>query len=54
MAGKIWRIGLMGYASKRRNVLLCLGALDAVLTDLGAAVKSGVGVQAAMQVYAST
>ncbi|UCE78014.1 MAG: alanine--glyoxylate aminotransferase family protein, partial [Gammaproteobacteria bacterium] len=42
MAGKIWRIGLMGYASSRRNVLLCLGALDAVLSDLGAPVQSGV------------
>jgi alanine-glyoxylate transaminase/serine-glyoxylate transaminase/serine-pyruvate transaminase len=52
MAGKIWRIGLMGYASNRRNVLLCLGALDAVLSDLGAPVQSGVAVQAAMQAYA--
>ena len=52
MAGKIWRIGLMGYASNRRNVLLCLGALDAVLSDLGAPVQSGVAVEAAMQAYA--
>lgn len=52
MAGKIWRIGLMGYASSRRNVLLCLGALDAVLSDLGAPVQSGVAVEAAMQAYA--
>jgi alanine-glyoxylate transaminase/serine-glyoxylate transaminase/serine-pyruvate transaminase len=42
----------MGYASNRRNVLLCLGALDAVLSDLGAPVQSGVAVQAAMQAYA--
>jgi len=28
LAGKIWRIGLMGYASNPKNVLLCLGALD--------------------------
>jgi alanine-glyoxylate transaminase/serine-glyoxylate transaminase/serine-pyruvate transaminase len=52
MAGKIWRIGLMGYASNRRNVLLCLGALDAVLSDLGAPVQSVVAVEAAMQAYA--
>ena len=51
MAGKIWRIGLMGYASNRRNVLLCLGALDAVLSDMGAPVKSGVAVEAAMKAY---
>lgn len=52
MAGRIWRIGLMGYASNRKNVLLCLGALDAVLSDLGAPVKGGVAVEAAMNVYA--
>ena len=52
MAGKIWRIGLMGHASNQRNVLTCLGALDAVLSDMGAPVKSGVAVAAAMQAYA--
>ncbi|MGW8310661.1 MAG: pyridoxal-phosphate-dependent aminotransferase family protein [Thiogranum sp.] len=51
MAGKIWRIGLMGYASNRRNVLLCLGALDAVLSEMGAPIHSGVAVAAAMKVY---
>jgi alanine-glyoxylate transaminase/serine-glyoxylate transaminase/serine-pyruvate transaminase len=51
MAGKIWRIGLMGYASNRRNVLLCLGALDAVLSDMGAPIDGGVAVGAAMKVY---
>jgi alanine-glyoxylate transaminase/serine-glyoxylate transaminase/serine-pyruvate transaminase len=52
MAGKIWRIGLMGYASNRKNVLLCLGALDAVLSDMGAPIESGVAVEAAMGAYA--
>jgi alanine-glyoxylate transaminase/serine-glyoxylate transaminase/serine-pyruvate transaminase len=52
MAGRIWRIGLMGYASNRKNVLLCLGALDAVLSDLGAPIASGRAVEAAMKVYA--
>jgi alanine-glyoxylate transaminase/serine-glyoxylate transaminase/serine-pyruvate transaminase len=51
MAGRIWRIGLMGYASNRRNVLLCLGALDAVLTDMGAAIERGVAVEAAMKAF---
>jgi alanine-glyoxylate transaminase/serine-glyoxylate transaminase/serine-pyruvate transaminase len=27
MAGKIWRIGLMGYSSNPRNIALCLAAL---------------------------
>jgi len=49
MAGKIWRIGLMGYASNRKNVLFCLGALDAVLSQMGASIKSGVAVAAALQ-----
>ncbi len=31
MAGKIWRIGLMGAASTRRNVLYCISALREVL-----------------------
>jgi len=52
MAGRIWRIGLMGYASNQKNVLLCLGALDAVLSDMGAPVQSGVAVAAAMNAYA--
>lgn len=52
MAGKIWRIGLMGYTSNQQNVLLCLGALDAVLSDMHAPIHSGVAVEAAMQVYA--
>ncbi|MBI5462395.1 MAG: alanine--glyoxylate aminotransferase family protein [Gammaproteobacteria bacterium] len=53
MAGKIWRIGLMGYAASRRNVLFCLGALDAVLTDMRAPIQSGVAVGAAMAHYGS-
>lgn len=47
MAGKIWRIGLMGYGSNQRNVLICLGALEAVLRDLGADIEPGVAVKAA-------
>jgi alanine-glyoxylate transaminase/serine-glyoxylate transaminase/serine-pyruvate transaminase len=52
MAGSIWRIGLMGYASNQKNVLLCLGALDAVLTDMKAPIEGGVAVEAAMNSYA--
>ena len=35
LAGNVWRIGLMGYASNRKNVLFCLGALEAVLNRSG-------------------
>jgi alanine-glyoxylate transaminase/serine-glyoxylate transaminase/serine-pyruvate transaminase len=51
MAGKIWRIGLMGFASNQTNVLFCLGALDAVLSSMKASVNSGVAVDAARSVY---
>lgn len=51
MAGKIWRIGLMGYAANRKNVLFCLGALDAVLSDMKAPIDSGAAVAVAMAAY---
>jgi len=51
MAGKIWRVGLMGFASNQTNVLFCLGALDAVLSGMKAPIKSGVAVDAARAVY---
>jgi len=35
LTGNVWRIGLMGYASNRKNVLFCLGALEAVLNRSG-------------------
>jgi alanine-glyoxylate transaminase/serine-glyoxylate transaminase/serine-pyruvate transaminase len=51
MAGKIWRVGLMGYASNPTNVLFCLGALDAVLSAMKAPITSGVAVEAARASY---
>jgi alanine-glyoxylate transaminase/serine-glyoxylate transaminase/serine-pyruvate transaminase len=53
MAGKIWRVGLMGFASNKTNVLFCLGALDAVLSGMKAPINSGVAVAAAEAVYHS-
>jgi alanine-glyoxylate transaminase / serine-glyoxylate transaminase / serine-pyruvate transaminase len=47
MAGKIWRIGLMGHASNMRNVLVCLGALEDVLARMKAPIRQGVAVAAA-------
>jgi len=35
LAGKVWRIGLMGYNSRKENVVLLLGALERVLHDIG-------------------
>lgn len=52
MAGKIWRIGLMGHACSARNVMLCLTALEEVLGRVGAPVERGLAVTAARQVLA--
>jgi alanine-glyoxylate transaminase/serine-glyoxylate transaminase/serine-pyruvate transaminase len=51
MAGKVWRIGLMGDASSRRNVLMFLGALERCLATQGVKVASGAGVGAAVAAY---
>lgn len=48
MAGKTWRIGLMGETSTERNVLLFLAALEACLVKQGASVRPGSGVAAAI------
>lgn len=50
LAGRIWRIGLMGYSAREQNVLRCLGALEATLSELGAPVRQGVAVEAAQAV----
>ncbi|BAN34974.1 serine--pyruvate transaminase [Sulfuricella denitrificans skB26] len=52
MAGKVWRIGLMGHASNPRNILVCLAALDDALGRAKAPVKRGVAVDAAQKVLA--
>jgi alanine-glyoxylate transaminase/serine-glyoxylate transaminase/serine-pyruvate transaminase len=50
--GKIWRIGLMGYVSQAKNVLLFLAALEKVLLENGYHMGSGAGVGAAVRSYA--
>ncbi|WP_456373657.1 pyridoxal-phosphate-dependent aminotransferase family protein [Thiolapillus sp.] len=51
LAGKVWRIGLMGHASNQKNVLLCLSALEAVLGQMKAPISKGVALDTAMAVY---
>jgi alanine-glyoxylate transaminase/serine-glyoxylate transaminase/serine-pyruvate transaminase len=51
-AGKVWRIGLMGYASRRENVLLCVSALESVLADMGAPITQGQALSATMSALA--
>jgi alanine-glyoxylate transaminase/serine-glyoxylate transaminase/serine-pyruvate transaminase len=52
LAGKVWRIGLMGHASRAENVLLCVGALESVLGELGADINRGVALPAMQRVLA--
>lgn len=51
LKGRIWRIGTMGYSCSKRNVLLTLGALEAVLLRHGHKLEAGKGLQAAMDFY---
>lgn len=53
LAGRIWRIGAMGWNCTKPNVLNTLGALEAVLRSEGFALKSGAAVDAALGAYAS-
>jgi len=49
LAGKTWRIGLMGYSSNPGNVMACINALEAVLTSQSHTLKPGAGLAAAKE-----
>jgi alanine-glyoxylate transaminase/serine-glyoxylate transaminase/serine-pyruvate transaminase len=49
LAGKIWRVGLMGASSNRSLMLLLLGALEHILQGVGHKASPGGAVTAAMQ-----
>ncbi|MBI2320193.1 MAG: aminotransferase class V-fold PLP-dependent enzyme [Betaproteobacteria bacterium] len=51
LAGKIWRIGIMGYSCRPDNVMLCLSALGSVLSDMGMPLNVGDAEAAAHQAY---
>ena len=53
LAGKIWRVGLMGASSTSQTLLLFLGALEAALAAHGHRVPPGAGVAAATAVLAA-
>ena len=46
-----WRIGLMGYGSRRGNVTMVLAAIETCLRDLGAKINPGAALAAASEVY---
>ena len=52
LKGDTWRIGMMGYASKRSNVLYLLSVLETLLTEVGIRpAQPGAGMAAAQEVY---
>jgi aspartate aminotransferase-like enzyme len=53
LQGRIWRIGTMGYAARRQNVLLCLTALESVLRREGWHAAPCAGVDGALAHYAT-
>ncbi len=54
LAGKVWRIGLMGHASRAENILLCVGALESILGDMGATINTGVALPAMQKALAQS
>ena len=51
LKGKAWRIGLMGYGSRRSSVTLLLAALETCLRDLGHTFEPGAALASASDVY---
>ncbi len=52
LKGDTWRIGMMGYASNRSNVLYLLSVLETLLTEAGLRpTQPGAGMAAAQEVY---
>lgn len=51
LAGKIWRIGSMGYSCRKENILKVLTALEASVYRQGGKVHLGAAAQAALDVY---
>lgn len=53
LAGRIWRIGAMGYNAMKHKVLITLGALETCLRAEGASLPAGEAVPAALAAWAS-
>ena len=52
LAGKVWRVGLMGASCQPRHVILLLAAMEAALKAQGASVPAGAGVATFTERYA--
>jgi alanine-glyoxylate transaminase/serine-glyoxylate transaminase/serine-pyruvate transaminase len=53
MAGKIWRIGVMGHSAREENIVKCVGALETVLRQMGQKLEAGAAVAHVLAAYAS-
>jgi len=51
LKNKVWRIGALGYSSRKQNVLLFLGAFEAVLSRFNAKIVPNKAVLKAMDIY---
>lgn len=51
LKGRIWRIGLMGSASTKRNVILILSVLGNTLNELGYKADVAAALSAALEIY---
>ncbi len=49
-AGRVWRIGLMGYSGKEENIILLLTALNSLFAESGVKFNKDAGVEAALEV----
>jgi len=44
---------LMGHSSRAENIILCLGALESILSEMGADINTGVALSVAQQSLSS-
>lgn len=51
LAGKVWRVGLMGHTANRENVIFCLNAMEQALFSQGAEIHLHRALPAAFAVY---
>ena len=53
LAGKVWRIGLMGTSCSANHIVLCLSALEDALTSMSAGIREGAALPAARAALAA-
>jgi len=47
LAGKVWRVGLMGQSATREHVMVFLAAMEDILSEMGAPIAQGAALPAA-------